>query len=119
MPLRDAQDGEAIGFLLRTCQEVIAFLTDTDEPGFYRNGLLISAVCFKVSVLGEAVGRLSAGLRQRTPDIRWHAIRNMRNRLIHGYDKIDLPQVWRSAKFDVPVLLEQLSEIRDREFSES
>lgn len=35
----------------------------------------------------------------------------MRNRLIHGYDSVDLDELWKTATEDVPVLLEQVTTI--------
>ena len=36
----------------------------------------------------------------------------MRDRLIHGYNEIDLEEVWTTAVRDVPVFLKQLRQIQ-------
>ena len=33
----------------------------------------------------------------------------MRDRLIHGYDAVDIDELWKTATEDVPALLEQVS----------
>ncbi len=38
----------------------------------------------------------------------------MRNRLIHGYDFVDLNILWNTVKIDLPPLIEQLERILNR-----
>jgi len=42
-------------------------------------------------------------------------MRDTRNRLIHEYDKIDLQELWHTAKFDVPSLLDKLRKVHERQ----
>ena len=37
----------------------------------------------------------------------------MRDRLIHGYDSVDIEELWKTSTEDIPVLLEQVSKIQD------
>ena len=59
-------------------------------------------------VIGEAVKRLSQDFRTRHPEIPWTLIAGMRDKLIHGYDIVDLDEVWKTADADVPDLLSLL-----------
>lgn len=36
----------------------------------------------------------------------------MRDRLIHGYDSIDVDELWKTATEDVPVLLEKIKSVQ-------
>jgi uncharacterized protein with HEPN domain len=98
--------------LVDACRDIAVFVRGIEEDAFYRDRLLTAAVCFKFAVLGEATWRLSDELHDRFPDIPWRDIRNMRNRVVHSYDNIDLVEVWRTSTIDVPVLLEQLGQIQ-------
>ena len=60
-----------------------------------------------VEIVGEAAGRLSADLRTRHPEIPWHQINGMRNRLVHEYFDIDYEQVWKALTEDLPPLIEK------------
>lgn len=59
-------------------------------------------------VMGEAVRLLSPDFRARHPEIPWALVAGMRDKLIHGYDIVDLDEVWKTADADVPDLLSLL-----------
>ena len=44
-------------------------------------------------------------------EISWRAIKAMRNIFVHEYEKIDLEQVWKDSRKDVPELKAQLERI--------
>jgi uncharacterized protein with HEPN domain len=67
-----------------------------------------SAVLHQLMILGEAAKRLSLEVRGAHPNIAWTEIAGMRNRLIHGYDAVDLSLVWDVIKKRVPSLLAYL-----------
>jgi len=56
--------------------------------------------------LGEAVKRLSEEFRSGHSTIPWRLIAGMRDKLIHGYDDVDLDEVWKAAEKDVPQLIQ-------------
>lgn len=62
-------------------------------------------------IIGEAVKRLSEEFRNSHPNVPWNLIAGMRDKLIHGYDTVDLDQVWQTASFDIPELLLQIAPI--------
>ncbi len=42
----------------------------------------------------------------------------MRDRLIHGYDSVDIDELWKTATEDVPALLEQVRLIQSADFGQ-
>ena len=46
-----------------------------------------------IEIVGEAAGRLSEELRDRSQSIPWALIIGMRNRLVHAYFEVDYDQV--------------------------
>jgi uncharacterized protein with HEPN domain len=62
-------------------------------------------------ILGEAASRVSAPRHQRHPEIPWAQIIALRNRLIHGYDTIDLDILWQILTGDLPPLIAALENI--------
>jgi uncharacterized protein with HEPN domain len=60
------------------------------------------AVVRALEIIGEAAKRLPEDLRQSYPDIPWKGMTGMRDRIIHGYDNVDLEIVWDVVKRDIP-----------------
>jgi len=58
-----------------------------------------------MEVLGEAVKRLPAELRQKHPQVPWRLVAGMRDKISHGYDAVDYQTLWETVQRDVPVLL--------------
>ena len=83
------------------------------EPGdLDRNHQVLSACCYQIAIIGEAVKRLSAARRGEHPEVPWRDIAGMRDRLIHGYDSVDIDELWKTSTEDIPVLMEQVRRIR-------
>jgi len=64
----------------------------------------------KLAIIGEAFVRLreeDAGTAESFSDLR--KIVGMRNRLVHGYDQLDLDVVWDTTVNHVPKLLEEVA----------
>ena len=89
-------------------QRIARFVNGLDEPVFLANEEKRWAVVSQLSIIGEAVRRLSEEFRNSRPGIPWREISGMRDRLIHGYDKINWSLVWKTATEDVPRLLAEL-----------
>jgi len=66
-----------------------------------------------MEIIGEAAGRVSPETRDRHQPIPWPEIVGLRNRLIHGYDEVDLDILWNIITLDLPPLIEQMQEILD------
>ncbi len=64
-----------------------------------------------VEVVGEAANRTSEATRERHPEIDWPQIIGVRNRLVHGYDVIDLSILRDTVQNDLPTLVDQLTSI--------
>jgi len=62
-------------------------------------------------IVGEGANRVSALRRQQHPEIPWPQIVALRNRLIHGYDTIDLDILWQILTGDLPPLITSLDNI--------
>lgn len=67
-----------------------------------------------LEVVGEAAARVPDECRRRHPEIPWQDIADLRNRLIHGYDSIDLDVLWMILHDDLPPLIHRLETILSR-----
>lgn len=63
-----------------------------------------------LEIVGEAAARVSDTCRQKAPEVPWAKITGMRNRLIHGYDNVDLKVLWDTVTENLGPLLVSLDE---------
>jgi len=77
--------------------------------------MLQLALTHLVEIVGEAASRVSISTRETYRQIPWPDIVGMRNRLVHGYDIVDLDLLWDTVETDLPPLIEQLQRIVDEE----
>jgi uncharacterized protein with HEPN domain len=62
-------------------------------------------------VIGEASKRFPPEFRDQHPEIPWRRITAFRDVLIHAYDRVDLQEVWRIIKEELPPLEKAISAI--------
>jgi len=86
----------------RRAQELCSARALDELLADWRNALAFERV---MEVLGEAVKRLPAELRDRYPAVPWKLVAGMRDRVSHGYDAIDHQTLWDTVQQDVPALL--------------
>ena len=80
---------------------------------FLASVLKRDAVSYNFLIIGEAANQISNELQMAHPEIPWKVIVGMRNVLIHDYVQTNYALVWKTAKEDLPKLLEQLQSIQD------
>jgi len=66
------------------------------------------AIIKSIEIIGEASTKVSESTQQSIPGIDWQGVRQMRNRLIHGYDSVDPARVWDALSIDVPPLVAEI-----------
>jgi uncharacterized protein with HEPN domain len=100
-----SRDAATLLDIARSAQLIIDFKQGMDKTAFANDLKTQSAIAHQLMVIGEAVKRLSPELREGHPEIPWALIAGMRDKLIHGYDIVDMEEVWKTATTDVPELL--------------
>jgi len=71
-----------------------------------------------VEVIGEAARRVPEAVRVEHAGIPWRQIIGTRDRLIHGYDQVDLDILWIIVRERLPSLVQQVDlALRDLEGS--
>jgi len=101
--------------MLSHAREAVDLLGDASREELGRDRLVQLALTRLVEIVGEAANRVSPGTRQEHPEVPWPQIIGMRNRLVHGYDVIDLELLWDTVTTDLPPLIESLEKIADEE----
>ena len=102
------RDQATIIDILRACNLARQFVDDLDHAAFATDEKTQAAVLHELTIIGEAVKRLSSDFREAHPRIPWRLIAGMRDRLIHQYDAVDLDEVWKTVTTDLPALIADL-----------
>ncbi len=105
-------DSATVADLIGAAEFILEFASRLDRDAFLSDPKTQPAILYPFLVLGEAVKRLSTGICDRHPTIPRQQIAGMRDFAIHGYDAIELDDVWDPAVADVPDLLTYLHAIR-------
>ena len=93
---------------LEDIRGAIARISDYASAGeeeFKNSELLQDAVLRQLLIVGEAVQQLPDDLLDRVPAIPWERVVGMRNRIVHGYHKINMDVVWDTVQRDLPTLM--------------
>jgi uncharacterized protein with HEPN domain len=102
------RDEVIIQDIVSAARLVTEFIKGFDKDTFVYDWKTRSAVLYQLTVIGEAVKRLSKEFRTEYSQIPWSLIAGMRDNLIHGYDLIDWDEVWKTSSVDIPDLLGKL-----------
>ena len=91
--------------LLQAARLAREFTAGLDKDGFLDDPQLQSSVLYQLVVLGEGVRRLSEAFRQTHGEVPWRQMAGMRDHVVHGYDAVDLDEVWNTLRRDIPELI--------------
>lgn len=79
--------------ILEAIERIDRYLADTNEVAFLNDQKTQDAVVRNFEIIGEAalnIERYHAAFAAAHPDVLWTVIYAMRNRVAHGYFKVDL-----------------------------
>lgn len=80
---------------------------------FIGNEEKIDATVFAISQIGELVKNITTETMQKYPNIEWIVIKNLRNKIVHDYEGINLNLIWDILQNDLSDLRINLINIID------
>ena len=96
-------------------REAVDIAQDCSRADLDDNRILRFALIKVVETIGEAASRVPEDFRSQHPDIPWRETRDLRNRLIHEYNRINLDTLWDIIQNHIPPLIEQLEDLISEE----
>lgn len=93
------------------CLRLSTWSETGSEPTWSRIGSSPSRLYACWRSLAKQRNRVTADVRTRYDHIPWTDMVGLRNRLIHGYDSVDLDILWDILVGDLPPLVEQLRSV--------
>ena len=104
----EREDRIRMRHMLEAAERVARYCAGFNRKELGADEMRLLAVVKSIEVIGEASMKVSAATQARLASIDWLGIRRMRNRMIHGYDTIDVERVWDAVEIDIPPLIEIL-----------
>ncbi len=98
-------DDERLIDIHRAASQALAFAEDRSVRDLSDEPLVLSAVLYQLTVLGEAVKRLSAAFRAGHAEIEWKKIAGARDRIVHDYNRIAVEVVHEILSRELPELI--------------
>lgn len=105
------QDEKHIAKMIALIDKIQDYCKDKTREEFLTNDLLTEACVFNLTQLGETSHRISDDTVTLHPEIAWHEIYGLRNRLVHDYEGTNANLVWEIISDDLAPLKEQLANI--------
>ena len=97
--------------MLDHAEEAVALIAGKDKTELKHDRVLELALIRLVEIIGEASAKVSSETQATYPLIPWPQVIGMRNRLVHGYDSVDLNILWDTIEIDLPPLIAELRKI--------
>ncbi len=113
MSRREAPVG--LRHMLDHAREALAMARGETRADLDSNRMLTLALVKLLEIIGEAANRVRGEDQARYPQIPWQQLIGLRNRLVHGYDQVDLDILWRIVAGDLPALVAELERIASEE----
>ncbi len=105
------RDRQRLSDILEALDWIARAISGRTETEFLADETLCYAVSQKMTIIGEAVSRLSPELTTRHKSVPWPDIVAPRNILVHEYFGIYWPLVWQTAADHAPALRVEVAEI--------
>ena len=96
-----------MGHILEAIERIEEYVSGMDEMAFLASKLVQDAVIRNIEIVGEAsnnIQRVDPVFAAQHAEIPWQVMYAMRNRVSHGYDKVDFEMVWKTICNDLPDL---------------
>lgn len=96
-----------LGHILAAIERIEEYVSDLDESAFLSSNLVQDAVVRNIEIIGEAsnnILRTDPSFAAKNDNVPWQVMYAMRNRVSHGYDKVDFKLVWQTICNDLPDL---------------
>ena len=97
--------------IIEAIERIYRYINDMSEIEFLEDEKTQDAVIRNFEIIGEAarnVERYHNVFAANHPQVPWALMYTMRNRVAHGYFKVDFELIWRTIHEDLPELHEQV-----------
>ena len=106
--IKNMRDRSSLLDIVKFARNIVEITREMDRAQLESDLIKQSAVLYQISILGEAVKRLSQTFCSQYSEIPWKKIAGMRDKITHQYDRVDLDIVWDVVQNNIPELIATL-----------
>lgn len=95
----------------QAANDACSFVDGLTKEDFLEDKRTQQATAMSLVIIGELTAKVMDGFPEFTkkhPEIQWHGMRGLRNRIAHGYFDVDFNIVWDTVQIFLPELLQSL-----------
>lgn len=96
----------------RAASNAVDFMAGMSLESFVQDPKTQAATAMCLVVIGESASKIAADAPDfiaSHPDLPWDQMRGLRNRIVHGYDTLNVPVIWSTVTVFVPKLLSAIA----------
>jgi len=101
--------------IIKYANKVIDYSYNFSLENFQNDMKTVEACIFNISLIGEEVGNLDKDIINKYTHIKWKAIKDLRNKIVHDYDSVIVDSIWEIITDDIPQLIIDLHMIIENE----
>ena len=99
--------------ILEAIERIEEYTHGMDCDDFRGDQKTIDAVVRNFMIIGEAAQFVAKHVQEAYPDIPWLVMSDMRNVLVHEYDRVKAQVIWDTIRTDLPALVPLLRKVLD------
>lgn len=91
-----------INDIIDAITKIESYTKDLDYDAFSKGSIIQDAVIRNLEIIGEASRNIPNYVKEKYPNIPWKRMVGLRNIVIHGYFGVDLDNIWKIIKENIP-----------------
>jgi len=101
--------------IMESIGKIEKYIEGISFENFVGRQIVIDAVIRNLEIIGEACKHIPARIRKRYEKIPWKAIIGLRDIATHEYFGLDLENIWKIVREDIPKNKETFTKILENE----
>jgi uncharacterized protein with HEPN domain len=91
--------------MLQAARKVLEYAQNLTEGQYLGSSRDQDAIIRQLTIVGEAAKRVSPEFKAEHSEIPWRKIAGFRDVVVHDYFHVDVKEVWRIVKEELPALV--------------
>lgn len=91
-----------INDIIDAITKIETYIKDLDYDDFIKNNMIQDAVIRNLEIIGEATRNIPSYVKEKYPNVPWKRMVGLRNIVIYGYFGVDLENIYKIVKENIP-----------------